>query len=97
MSSFVKMIGEMMTSKKFIAMVAGFIVAVLAKWKLNIDPETIQYLIGLVIAYIVGQGWADSGKEAAKIEAVSASSLSGASTPKADAAMAVLAEEVKAG
>lgn len=95
MSSFLQMIGEMLTSKKFIAMVAGFIVTLLAKWKINIDPQTIMSLVGLIIAYIVGQGWADSGKEAAKIEAVSNASLSTSVSPKADAAVAQMAESVK--
>ena len=95
MSSFLQMIGEMLTSKKFIAMVAGFIVTLLAKWKINIDPQTVMSLVGLIIAYIVGQGWADSGKEAAKIEAVSNASLSASASPKADAAVAQMAESVK--
>lgn len=95
MSSFLQMIGEMLTSKKFIAMVAGFIVTVLAKWKINIHPETIYSVVALIVAYIVGQGWADSGKEAAKIEAVSNASLSTSNSPKADAAVASMAESVK--
>lgn len=95
MSAFLQMIGELLTSKKFVAMLTGFIVTLLAKWKLNIDPQTVTALVGLIIAFIVGQGWADSGKEAAKIEAVSAASLSPGNTPKADAAVAEMAESVK--
>jgi uncharacterized membrane protein (DUF441 family) len=97
MSSFLNIIGQLLTSKKFIALITGFVVTLLAKWKLNVDPTTVQYLIGLIIAYIVGQGISDSGKEAAKIEAVSASSLSNNVTPKADEAVKAMAEEVKAG
>lgn len=95
MSSFLQMIGEMLTSKKFVAMIVGLIVTLLAKWKINIDPQVIYSLVGLIIAYIVGQGWADSGKEAAKIEAVSNASLSTSASPKADAAVAQMAESVK--
>lgn len=55
-------------SKKFLVTISGLIVTLLAKYKFNVDPEMIKYFVGLVISYVVGQGIADSGKEAAKIE-----------------------------
>ena len=62
------MIKGLLGSKKFIVTVSGLIATLLAKYKFNVDPATIQYFVGLIIADVVGQGIADSGKEAAKIE-----------------------------
>tara|TARA_R100001244_G_scaffold99872_1_gene74528 strand:+ start:232 stop:447 length:216 start_codon:yes stop_codon:yes gene_type:complete len=66
----VKVLGilkEMTTSKKFIAAIAGTIVAFLATVGLDLPPGDVAALIGPIVAYIIGQGWADSGKEAAKL------------------------------
>lgn len=69
---------EMLVSKKFIALVAGLISTVLVTFGVEINEENIVQLItlilgmsGMVSSYIVGQGLADQGKEAAKIQAVS--------------------------
>jgi len=98
MSALVQMIGDLLTSKKFIAMVAGIIsVTILKVFKVNVDPQIIVAILGLVAVYIGAQGLADHKKEAAKIEAVAASSMSDSNTPKADQAVAALADEVKAG
>jgi uncharacterized membrane protein (DUF441 family) len=61
---------EFLTNKKFIVAAAGVIIAFSAKHGLNLDPETTQYIVGIVIAYLIGQGIADNGKEAAKVNAV---------------------------
>ena len=55
-------------SKKFIALVAGAIVALLAKYKFQVDTTVVEGLIAMVISYIIGQGIADNGKEAAKVK-----------------------------
>lgn len=62
----------LLTSKKFTVAVAGIIVAALAKIHFNVSAELVQEFVVIVVAYILAQGWADSGKEAAKIEAATA-------------------------
>ena len=62
-------IGGLLTSKKFIVLISGLLVTLLAKFKLNIDATTVQEFVAMIIAYVIGQGIADSGKEAAKISA----------------------------
>lgn len=83
-------IREFVTSKKFIAAVAGILITLLAKLKFDIPESTVQEIVGLVMAYVLAQGWADSGKEAAKIQAVSVQAVrdrenSYVSTPATDA------------
>jgi len=58
---------EMIQSKKAIAMIAGMIVTLVAKVGLDLDVDAIAVIISPVIAYIIGQGWADTGKEVEKI------------------------------
>jgi len=60
-------IGGLLSSKKFIVMVSGLIVTALAKYKLDLDPLMVQGMVGALIAWLLSQGIADSGKEAAKI------------------------------
>lgn len=60
-------IKEMLLSKKFIVAVSGTIVALVAKIGLNLPVEDVATVLSPIIAYIIGQGWADSGKEAAKL------------------------------
>lgn len=67
MSAIWLVIKEFITSKKFIAAVAGIVLTLLAKLHFNIPESTVQEIVGLIIAYLVAQGWADKGKEAAKI------------------------------
>lgn len=57
------------TSKKFIAAVVAVLVAIGTRYGLNLDPETVGVIIAPIVAYIVGQGMADRGKEAAAINA----------------------------
>jgi len=61
-------IKDMILSKKVIAMLSGVIVATLAKVGLDLDVESVAVIISPIIAYIIGQGWADTGKEAKKEE-----------------------------
>lgn len=55
---------EMLASKKAIAAVAGVILTLGAKYGLNLDPELVNQGVAIVMAYIVGQGIADIGKNA---------------------------------
>lgn len=63
---------EMFTSKKFIAAVAGVVTGAALKIGLELPVEDVATVIAPIVAYILGQGWADTGKTAAKIEGVSA-------------------------
>lgn len=67
MSAIWLVVKEFLTSKKFIAAVAGVVLTLLAKLHFDIPESTVQELVGLIIAYLLAQGWADHGKEAAKI------------------------------
>lgn len=58
---------EMFTGKKFLGAVAGTIVAAALKIGLELDTESVLLVISPIVSYILGQGWADTGKEAAKI------------------------------
>lgn len=59
---------SLLTSKKAAAMVAAVIMQVVGK-KLGLDETQVQGIVYSIIAYIVGQGIADHGKEAAKVQA----------------------------
>ncbi len=54
------------SSKKFLVMLAGVAVAVASKLGLAITPDLVNQILALVAAFVVGQGIADNGKEAAK-------------------------------
>lgn len=63
-----KLLAEILTSKKALATVAGLIVAGAAKYGLGLEESTVIEILAAVAAYVIGQGIADNGKEAAKIE-----------------------------
>ncbi|HEX5704847.1 MAG TPA: hypothetical protein VFX97_16740 [Pyrinomonadaceae bacterium] len=96
MEAFKQMLGELATSKKFMAMIVGVIVAAGAKYGLDLDPAMVNGILALFVAYILGQGLQGFNKDAARIAAVSAASLSEPSTPKADKAVAAMSESVAA-
>lgn len=62
------MMKELLSSKKFVAMIVGLVMSIATKYVPGLDEETTYQIVGLVIAYILGQGVADAGKEKAKIE-----------------------------
>ena len=68
METIKKTIIELVTSKKALALLAGAIVWALAQAGIVATPEAILPLLGLVAAYIAGQGIADAGKSAKKLE-----------------------------
>lgn len=57
-------------SKKFLTMIAGLLVALAARKGLNLDETEVAGILALFISYILAQGQADKGKEAAKIDAI---------------------------
>jgi len=57
---------EMLTSKKFIASLAGVIVAGAAKIGLDLDTEAVALIVSPIVSYILAQGWADTGKYVTK-------------------------------
>lgn len=61
-------IREAATSKKFIMAIAGAIAAASMKIGLELPPETVALILSPIITYLLAQGWADRGKEAAKIQ-----------------------------
>ena len=62
---------EFATSKKAIAAVVGVIVTTAGTYGLELPTDALALVVSPIIAYIVGQGWADSGKPAAAIQAES--------------------------
>ena len=59
----------LLTSRKFIAMLAGIVVSLAARYGFNLPEREVAGIIGLFIAYILAQGQADKGKEAARVVA----------------------------
>ena len=55
---------KMIGSKKAIAAVTGMIVVGASRLGLDLPEETVGNVVNLIMAYIVGQGFADIGKEA---------------------------------
>jgi hypothetical protein len=68
MNGILLMIREAGTSKKFIVTIAGTITAAFLKIGLDIPVEDVAAILAPVIAYLFAQGWADRGKEAAKVQ-----------------------------
>jgi hypothetical protein len=62
-------IRELLTSKKFVAVLIASVVWLGGYVGLDLDPMAVAPVVGAIIAYILGQGLADHGKEAAKVTA----------------------------
>lgn len=62
------LIKHLLSSKKFIATLLGFVIALAARFGFEVSYEELLALVSPFIAYILGQGIADFGKEAKKIE-----------------------------
>lgn len=67
MSAIWLVIKEMLTSKKFIVSVAATIAAAAMKIGLDISVEDVATVLTPIVAYLLAQGFADRGKEAAKV------------------------------
>ena len=63
---------EFLRSKKAMTAIAAAIVAGAAKFGLDVTTDELMPILSPLMAYIVGQGIADHGKERAKIEDKSA-------------------------
>lgn len=57
---------DIIKSKKFQMAIAGVIVVIVTSFIPEIDEEALTQIVSLIIAYIVGQGLADLGKEGKK-------------------------------
>lgn len=77
-----KAVAELFSSKKFLVMITAIIAYVLARVGWDVDPKQIDTIMQVVAGYLVGQGIADHGKEAAKVTA--AASLEGEGESTAD-------------
>ena len=66
---------ELFASKKFLVFLAGVLTLIASKLGLNLDPDTLNGVIALTAAYVVGQGIADHGKGAAQVNAALALKL----------------------
>lgn len=69
-------------------------IIILKVFKVDVDRQTIMEFVILISSYMLAQGWADSGKEAAKIEAVAAMADKG--IPSAVEAARQIAKDMKA-
>jgi hypothetical protein len=61
------LIYDFLTSKKWLTAVAACVVAAAAKIGLELPTEEIAVILSPIIAYILGQGWADTGTGVEKI------------------------------
>jgi uncharacterized membrane protein SirB2 len=55
---------ELIKSKKFQMAIVGIVVVIITSFIPEIDEKSLTEIVALIIAYIVGQGLADFGKEA---------------------------------
>lgn len=62
------LLAQVFTSKKALATMAGVVVALLGKLGVTLPLEMTVSILGLIGAYVIGQGIADNGKEAVKAE-----------------------------
>ena len=58
------LIGEVLTSKKAIATIAGVLIVASNRIGLQLPEEAVTQIIGAIAAYVVSQGLADFGKAA---------------------------------
>ena len=63
------MLRDLLTSKKFIATIAGVVTAAAARKGLNMSEADTAMVLGMFATYVAAQGAADHGKERAKIMA----------------------------
>jgi hypothetical protein len=74
-------LAEMVTSKKFLMMVVGLIVWFAGRYGFSVDPTMLYPPLAMIVAYIASQAYADTGKEAAKINLQAAQVTAAASAP----------------
>ena len=54
---------ELAGSKKFVVFLVTVLVVLASRFGLDLGPETAERIVHLAIAYLVGQGVADFGKD----------------------------------
>lgn len=64
MSAFVKLVGEILTSKKAIATVVGVLIIATNRIGLNLPEDAVTQIVAAIAAYVVSQGLADFSKNA---------------------------------
>ncbi len=74
-------IREAVTSKKFVAAVAGTICAGALKIGLDLPVEDVATVLAPILLYIFAQGWADKGKGAAKVDAIASVAANAGASP----------------
>ena len=57
----------LLSSKKALAAIAGVVVTLVGQLGIDLDTDALVVLITPIVAFVVGQGIADNGKEAAKV------------------------------
>lgn len=62
-----KWIRNLFASKKFVVMASSVVAYTASRAGLNVSASDANTAMGVVAAYLVGQGIADVGKEAAKV------------------------------
>ena len=60
-----KLFAEIVTSKKAIATFAGVVLVATNRFGLQLPEDAVTQIIGAIAAYVVSQGLADFGKNAA--------------------------------
>ena len=60
-----KLFAEIVTSKKAIATLAGVVLVATNRFGLHLPEDAVTQIIGAIAAYVVSQGLADFGKNAA--------------------------------
>lgn len=60
-----KLFAEIVTSKKAIATLAGVVLVATNRFGLQLPEDAVTQIIGAIAAYVVSQGLADFGKNAA--------------------------------
>lgn len=63
-----QVIKELLRSKKFVTSIIATVVAVLGTFGFHVDEASLAMVLSPFLAFIVGQGIADTGKEKAKTE-----------------------------
>lgn len=63
-----KVLKDLLLSKKFVVALLACVAAVAARYGWEVDTQTIIAVVSPFLVYIGAQGWADNGKERARIE-----------------------------
>lgn len=58
-----KVILELLSSKKAVATMVGVLLTIVAKTGLVLPEDSVTEIVQVIMAYVIGQGIADHGKE----------------------------------